>query len=172
MHTAASDITAGFPHEVRELNLTPELKEANAELWEHLEKKNWQNKQQVNMAAKKAKKEISSAKIYISASFNNTLVTVADNEGNTLSWGSSGLSGFKGTRKATPYAATVAVDAVVQKAVSEYGIHEADVYIKGPGPGREAALRAIKAAGVTINMIADVTPMPHDGPRPKKKRRV
>jgi len=138
----------------------------------HLEKKSWQNKQQVNMAAKKTKKEIPSVKIYISASFNNTLVTVSDNEGNTLSWGSSGLSGFKGTRKATPYAATVAVDAVVQKAVKEYGVHEADVYIKGPGPGREAALRAIKAAGVNINMIADVTPMPHDGPRPKKKRRV
>lgn len=119
-----------------------------------------------------AKKKIDSGKLFVSASFNNTLVTITDDEGNTLSWGSSGLAGFKGTRKATPYAATVAVDGVVKKAQEAYGLSKVEVYIKGPGPGREAALRAVKAAGLKINMIADVTPMPHDGPRPKKRRRV
>jgi small subunit ribosomal protein S11 len=120
----------------------------------------------------KKKKEITAGKIYISASFNNTLVTITDKEGDVLSWGSSGLSGFKGTRKSTPYAATVAVEQVINKAKSDHSLKELEVYIKGPGAGREAALRAIKASGVRINLIADVTPMPHDGPRPKKRRRV
>lgn len=111
-------------------------------------------------------------KIFISASFNNTLVTVTDESGATLAWGSSGHSGFKGARKATPYASTTAVETVVNKAKDAAGLVSADVFIKGPGPGRDAALRAIRAAGVRIAMIADVTPIPHDGPRPKKKRRV
>ena len=118
------------------------------------------------------KREVQQGKIYVSASFNNTLVTVTDNEGNTLFWGSSGKSGFKGTRKSTPFAATSAVDEVVKRAREDFGLKEAEVYIKGPGPGRDAALRAVKAAGIKISLIADVTPMPHDGPRPKKKRRV
>lgn len=121
---------------------------------------------------KKITKQVKASKMYISASFNNTLITVADKDGNTLGWGSSGLSGYKGTRKATPYAATVAVEQTIEKLKDDYGIQSADVFIKGPGPGRESALRAIKAAGIKINMIADVTPMPHDGPRPKKKRRA
>lgn len=111
-------------------------------------------------------------KIFISASFNNTLVTITDDKGAVLAWGSSGHSGFKGARKATPYAATTAVEAVLAKARDTHGMTEADVFIKGPGPGRDASLRAIRAAGVKISMIADVTPIPHDGPRPKKKRRV
>lgn len=111
-------------------------------------------------------------KIYISASFNNTLVTVTDESGATIAWGSSGNSGFKGARKATPFAATTAVENVVNKAKEAKGLSEAEVFIKGPGPGRDASLRAIRAAGVKISMIADVTPIPHDGPRPKKKRRV
>jgi small subunit ribosomal protein S11 len=126
------------------------------------------------MANKKLAKAKKSefAKIYISASFNNTLVTVADEEGNTLAWGSAGLSGFKGTRKSTPFAATAAVESTLKKAMDANGIKEAEVYIKGPGPGRDASLRAIKAAGLKVNMIADVTPMPHNGPRPKKKRKA
>ena len=120
----------------------------------------------------KTKKEIDYGKIYVSASFNNTLVTVTDESGNTLAWGSAGHTGFKGTRKATPFAATTAVEQVVKKVREEHGLKEAEVFIKGPGPGRDASLRAIKAAGVKISLIADVTPMPHDGPRPKKKRRV
>jgi small subunit ribosomal protein S11 len=118
-----------------------------------------------------AKKE-SLAKVYISASFNNTLVTVTDPSGNVIAWGSSGASGFKGTRKATPFAATSAVERVINKAKDEKGVEEVEIYVKGPGPGRDAALRAIRAAGVKISLIADVTPMPHNGPRPKKKRRV
>ena len=118
-----------------------------------------------------AKKE-SLAKVYISASFNNTLVSVTDPSGSVISWGSSGASGFKGTRKATPFAATTAVEKVIKKAKDEHGVEEVEIYVKGPGPGRDAALRAIRASGVKISLIADVTPMPHNGPRPKKKRRV
>ena len=114
----------------------------------------------------------SSGKIFISASFNNTLVTITDEAGATIAWGSSGHAGFKGARKATPFAATTAVEQVVNKARELKGITDAEVFIKGPGPGRDASLRAIRAAGIKISMIADVTPIPHDGPRPKKRRRV
>ncbi len=117
-------------------------------------------------------KSVDRAKAYILASFNNTLVTFTDEAGNTLVWGSSGSVGFKGTRKATPFAATTAVDRVVKRAKDEFGVKEVEIYIKGPGSGRDAALRAIKAAGLKIALIADVTPIPHNGPRPKKKRRV
>jgi len=125
------------------------------------------------MAIKKLKSDKSSepAKIYISASFNNTLVNICDSSGGTISWCSSGASGFKGTRKSTPYAATTAIETAIKKA-KDQGITEVEVYIKGPGPGRDAALRAVKSSGVKISLIADVTPIPHNGPRPKKKRRV
>lgn len=119
-----------------------------------------------------AKKEINLGRVYISASFNNTLVTVTDEEGRTLAWGSSGAAGFKGTRKSTPFAATTAVEKVIKKVKEDNGIKEVEIYVKGPGPGRDAALRAVRAGGVKISLIADVTPMPHNGPRPKKKRRV
>jgi len=118
------------------------------------------------------KKQSSLAKVYISASFNNTLVTVTNKEGEVIVWGSSGAIGFKGTRKSTPFAATAAVDKVIKKARDEFGVKEVEIYIKGPGPGRDAALRAIKSGGVKISLIADITPIPHNGPRPKKKRRV
>ncbi|MGD0522966.1 MAG: 30S ribosomal protein S11 [Candidatus Microgenomates bacterium] len=111
-------------------------------------------------------------RIYISASFNNTLVTLTDALGKTLAWGSSGASGFKGTRKSTPFAATTAVEKVFAKIKDQDSVKEVEVYIKGPGPGRDAALRAIRSAGVKISLIADVTPIPHNGPRAKKKRRV
>ncbi len=110
-------------------------------------------------------------RVYVYASFNNTLVTVTDTDGKTLSWGSSGKAGFKGTRKSTPYAATTAVETVLKTAKDKYGVVEVEVYIKGPGPGRDAALRAVRAAGVKISMISDITPVPYDGPRPKKRRR-
>jgi small subunit ribosomal protein S11 len=113
-----------------------------------------------------------SGRVYILASFNNTLVTITDESGNTLAWGSSGVVGFKGTRKSTPFAATSAVEKVIKKVKSQYNIQEVEIYVKGPGPGRDAALRAIRSAGVRISLIADITPMPHNGPRPKKKRRV
>ena len=121
---------------------------------------------------KAGKKDVGLGKVYISASFNNTLVTVTNKEGETLAWGSSGASGFKGTRRATPFAATSAVEKVVNKVKEENGVTEVEIYIKGPGAGRDAALRAVKATGVKIALIADITPVPHNGPRPKKKRRV
>jgi len=121
---------------------------------------------------KKAKiKNVKKGRVYISASFNNTLVTVTDESGSTLGWGSTGLSGFKGTRKSTPYAATTAVESTLNKVKESTGLSEVEVYVKGPGPGRDASLRAIKAIGLKISQIADVTPMPHNGPRAKKKRR-
>ncbi|EKE13550.1 MAG: 30S ribosomal protein S11 [uncultured bacterium] len=121
---------------------------------------------------KKINREVGFGRVYISASFNNTLVTATNMKGETLAWGSSGAAGFKGTRRATPFAATTAVEKVINKAKGEFGVNEVEVYVKGPGAGRDAALRAIKAAGVKIALIADVTPVPHNGPRPKKKRRV
>ena len=121
---------------------------------------------------KNIKKDVGLGKIYISASFNNTLVTLTNAVGETLAWSSSGASGFKGTRRATPYAATTAVETVLNKAKNDFGVTEVEIYVKGPGAGRDAALRAVRAAGVKIALIADITPVPHNGPRPKKKRRV
>lgn len=123
------------------------------------------------MASTTKKRVVEKGRVYITATFNNTLVTITDLEGNTLWWGSSGLVGFKGARKATPYAATTAVEAIARKA-QENGMRDVEVYIKGPGAGRDAALRALKAVGMGISLIADVTPIPHNGVRPKKKRRV
>lgn len=123
------------------------------------------------MATKTKKRIVEKGKVFITATFNNTLITITDTEGNTLFWGSSGIVGFKGARKATPYAATSAVEAVARKAQLA-GMREVEVYIKGPGAGRDAALRALKSVGLNITLIADVTPIPHNGVRPKKKRRV
>lgn len=123
------------------------------------------------MATKSTKVIPVKGKIYITATFNNTLVTLTDESGNTLFWGSSGLVGFKGARRATPYAATTAVETVARKAL-DGGMREVAVYIKGPGAGRDASLRALKSVGLGISLIADVTPIPHNGVRPKKKRRV
>jgi len=110
-------------------------------------------------------------KVFITATFNNTLVTFTDLEGKTLCWGSTGTVGFKGARKSTPFAANSAVTAVTQKALA-LGVREVEVYIKGPGMGRDSALRALRAAGLKMSLIADITPMPHNGPRPRKRRRT
>lgn len=130
-------------------------------------------KVQVKAAVKKtsAPKNIALGRIYVTATFNNTLVNLTDQGGMSLAWSSSGESGFKGARKATPFAAITAVDKVAVKAKT-YGMTGVEVYIKGPGPGRDAAIRALKNAGMNILMIADVTPVPHNGPRAKKRRRV
>ncbi|OGY12063.1 MAG: 30S ribosomal protein S11 [Candidatus Blackburnbacteria bacterium RIFCSPLOWO2_01_FULL_41_27] len=125
----------------------------------------------VKKQSKKRITQTENGKVFINATFNNTLVTVTDQIGNTLAWGSSGRAGFKGTRKSTPFAATTAVETVVKKVRDEHGMKNINVYIKGPGPGRDAALRAIRAAGLKMELIADVTPMPFNGPRAKKKRR-
>lgn len=110
-------------------------------------------------------------KVYISSTFNNTLITITNDKGDTVSWSSAGAKGFKGTRKSTPYAATMAVEDAAKRAM-EKGVQTVEVYIKGPGSGRDSALRAIKSAGLSISVISDITPMPHNGPRPRKKRRV
>jgi small subunit ribosomal protein S11 len=124
------------------------------------------------MSQKKQLKLVEKGKVYITATFNNTLVTITDNSGGVIGWSSSGNVGFKGTRKSTPFAATTAVDQVAKKLITNRGLKSVEVFVKGPGAGREAALRALKSAGLVITMIADVTPMPHNGVRPKKKRRV
>jgi small subunit ribosomal protein S11 len=122
-------------------------------------------------SAKKVKKNVPSGVCHILASFNNTIVTITDPTGNTLSWKSSGSMGFRGSRKSTPFAAQVAADEAV-KAAMEHGLRSAIVLVKGPGAGREAALRALSAAGIKITLIKDVTPLPHNGCRPPKRRRV
>lgn len=116
-------------------------------------------------------KKISTGRVYVTATFNNTLITLTDTQGNVVAWSSSGSAGFKGARKATPFAAINATEEVARKA-RELGVASCEVYIKGPGPGRDAAIKALRGAGVNITMIADVTPIPHNGPRPKKRRRV
>lgn len=118
-----------------------------------------------------APKQVANGRFYITATFNNTLVTLTDTSGNALAWSTAGASGFKGARKGTPYAAITAVESVIRKARS-LGMVSAEVYLKGPGPGRDAAIRALRGAGLNILMIADVTPIPHNGIRAKKKRRV
>lgn len=129
-------------------------------------------KSKITKQKKKNRKSVERGRIYISASFNNTLITVTDKKGKTLCWSSAGGSGFKGTRKSTPFAATTAVEKTIQRAKNEFGMKLAEVFIKGPGPGRDASLRAIRAAGIKVDLIADVTPIPHNGPRSKKKRRT
>ncbi len=110
-------------------------------------------------------------RVYINATFNNTMVTVTNNTGDVVAWSSSGAKGFKGTRKSTPYAGGLAVEDAVKKAM-EAGITMVDVFIKGPGPGRDSGLRSVRGAGLSIMSISDITPIPHNGPRAKKKRRV
>ena len=120
---------------------------------------------------KKIKKNITNGIAYVQSTFNNTIVSIADTEGNVISWASAGQKGFKGSRKSTPYAAQVAADSAAGKAL-EYGMKVISVEVKGPGTGRETALRALQARGFKIISIKDTTPMPHNGTRPPKKRRV
>ena len=120
---------------------------------------------------KKIKKNVAEGIAHVHASFNNTIITITDRQGNALSWATSGGAGFKGSRKSTPFAAQVAAEAA-GKAAQEYGVKNVEVRIKGPGPGRESAVRALNALGLKIQNIEDVTPIPHNGCRPPKKRRV
>jgi small subunit ribosomal protein S11 len=121
--------------------------------------------------ARKTKRTLSAAQVHIFASFNNTIVTVTDMQGNTVCSASAGASGFKGSRKSTPFAARMAAEQAMRLA-SGIGIQEVDIFVKGPGPGRESAIRAVQAQGMKVNSITDVTPVPHNGCRPPKKRRV
>ena len=123
------------------------------------------------MSKKKKKRVVTRGIVHINASFNNTMVTITDPEGNTLCWSTSGAAGFKGSKKSTPFAAQVASENAAKKAL-ELGLKEVEVYIKGPGSGRESAVRAIQAVGIKITAIHDITPIPHNGCRPPKRRRV
>lgn len=129
------------------------------------------NKIKLKKPSKLKTKKVVKGRIYVLATFNNTIVTVTDIDGNTLCWGSSGMSGFKGARKATPFAATVSVEQALKKAKTS-GLLEVELFIKGPGPGRDAALRVLKNSRLKVSLIADVTPIPHNGCRPKKRRRI
>ena len=120
---------------------------------------------------RREKKNITSGVAHVNASFNNTMITITDAQGNTIAWASSGSQNFKGSRKSTPYAAQVAAEAAGRKAM-EHGVRTIEVEVKGPGAGRESALRALQAVGFTITQIRDVTPIPHNGCRPPKRRRV
>ncbi|MEJ5358915.1 MAG: 30S ribosomal protein S11 [Desulfobacterales bacterium] len=120
---------------------------------------------------KKIKRSVASGVVHIQSTFNNTIVTVTDTMGNTVAWSSAGVLGFKGSRKSTPFAAQVAAEDAVRKAM-EAGMRNVEVYIKGPGPGRESALRALQNTGIHVTAIKDVTPVPHNGCRPPKRRRV
>ena len=120
---------------------------------------------------RRERKNIEKGAVHIRSSFNNTLVTITDLKGNAISWASAGGLGFRGSRKSTPYAAQTAAETAA-KAAMEHGLKPVEVYVKGPGAGREAAIRALQAAGLEVNMIKDVTPIPHNGCRPPKRRRV
>ncbi len=120
---------------------------------------------------KKVKKNVPIGEAHIQSSFNNTIITITDPQGNVLSWASGGVVGFKGSRKSTPFAAQLAAENAAKKAM-ESGLRTVDVFIKGPGAGREAALRALQSAGLKVHLIRDVTPIPHNGCRPPKRRRV
>lgn len=120
---------------------------------------------------KKARKNIANGVVHIQATFNNTIVNISDKQGNTISWASSGAAGFKGSRKSTPFAAQLAAEQCAKKAM-EHGLKAVEIFVKGPGSGREAAIRSLQAVGLEISIIRDVTPIPHNGCRPPKRRRV
>jgi len=127
--------------------------------------------QKKRKGGKKEKKVVHSGAAYIQATFNNTIITITDVSGNTVAWASAGGQGFKGSRKSTPYAAQIAGDVAAKKAMG-FGMRQINVFVKGPGAGRESAIRALQGAGLEVNIIKDVTPVPHNGTKPPKRRRV
>jgi len=127
---------------------------------------------EVEPPVRKGKRTVADGIAHVHASFNNTIITITDRQGNALGWATAGGSGFRGSRKSTPFAAQVAAERVALATIESHGMSSVDVYIKGPGPGRESAIRAMNGAGLKINSISDVTPIPHNGCRPPKKRRV
>jgi small subunit ribosomal protein S11 len=129
------------------------------------------NKKKSSRVSRRERKAIPRGRAYIQSTFNNTIITLTDPQGNVIAWGSSGTAGFKGSRKGTAYAAQRAAEAAAKKGM-EHGLRQVDVYVKGPGSGREAAIRSLQAAGLNITSIKDVTPIPHNGCRPPKRRRI
>ncbi len=151
---------------------------ADEELPEEIKQKLEKNKQArakkklIKKKKRKVAKTVKSGKAFITATYNNTILSLTDNNGDVISWASAGLAGFKGAKKATPYAAQIITKIAVQKAKEEYGLEEVKVFVSGVGTGREAAVRALNANGLNVTVIKDVTPIPHNGCRPKKPRRV
>ena len=129
------------------------------------------DKKKVTRIKKRERKAISKGRAYIQSTFNNTVITLTVVSGNAIAWGSSGTAGFKGSRKGTPYAAQLAAEQTARKGM-EHGLKQVEVYVKGPGSGREAAIRSLQSSGLTVTGIRDVTPVPHNGCRPRKRRRV
>jgi len=129
------------------------------------------DKKKPTRVKRRERKAIPKGRAYIQSTFNNTIITITDLSGNAIVWGSSGTAGFKGSRKGTPYAAQLAAEQTARRGM-EHGLRQVEVYVKGPGSGREAAIRSLQAAGLTITGIRDVTPIPHNGCRPRKRRRV
>ncbi len=129
-------------------------------------------KKETKKVKKKEKKNVPRGKVYIQASFNNTIVSVTDMAGNVISWASSGMMGFRGSKKSTPYAAQIAASTAAEKAIESSGLSEVDVMVSGPGIGRESAIRSLTTKGLNIKLIKDITPLPHNGCRPRKRRRV
>ncbi len=121
---------------------------------------------------RRERRQVAYGRAYIQSTFNNTIVTLTDQEGAVLTWASSGTVGFKGTKKGTPFAARLAAEAAAKKAMDNYGMKRVDVYVKGPGSGRETAIRSLQAAGLEIATIRDITPIPHNGCRPPRRRRI
>ncbi|MDF3819051.1 30S ribosomal protein S11 [Leptospira sp. 96542] len=134
--------------------------------------KDSKGKKETKKVKKKEKKNVPRGKVYIQASFNNTIVSITDMTGNVLSWSSSGMMGFRGSKKSTPYAAQIAATNAAEKAIEAAGLSEVDVMVSGPGIGRESAIRSLTTKGLSIKLIKDVTPLPHNGCRPRKRRRV
>ena len=128
-------------------------------------------RKRASRAKKRERKNVPVGHAHIQSTFNNTIVTITDTTGNVISWGSAGVAGFKGSRKSTPYAAALSADQAAKKAM-EHGMRQIEVYVKGPGAGREQAIRSLQAAGLEVSAITDVTPIPHNGCRPPKRRRV
>ena len=129
------------------------------------------DKKKVTRIKKRERKAVQKGRAYIQSTFNNTVITLTDVSGNAIAWGSSGTAGFKGSRKGTPYAAQLAAEQTARKGM-EHGLKQVEVYVKGPGSGREAAIRSLQSAGLTVTGIRDITPVPHNGCRPRKRRRV
>ncbi len=127
---------------------------------------------QSRSSARRVKRNVPRGSVYVKATFNNTIITVADQQGNVLRWATAGSVGFRGTRKSTPFVARIAAEKVAQDAINQDGMREVDVIVKGAGPGREASLRAIAGVGLRVRSIVDATPIPHNGCRPSKKRRI
>jgi small subunit ribosomal protein S11 len=127
---------------------------------------------QASAAKKKTKKVVPEGIVHVNSTFNNTFITITDKQGNVIAWSTAGHKGFKGSRKSTPYAAQVAADSVARIAAENYGLRSVDVLVKGPGMSRESALRGLGSSGVLVNSVADVSPIPHNGCRPSKRRRV